>query len=167
MALVARKTCRRWRGPSRSAFAASSMSARLQRARPQMTGPCTSRATALTLSQSPREAAGKPASMTSTPSSCSARATRSFSGCVMLQPGDCSPSRSVVSKISTRSGLGAMGVILCASVGVPSGAALVEPGHAGAQCLADFLDLPVDVLGQHLLVVLLAGGVLFDPLARE
>jgi hypothetical protein len=26
----------------------------------------------------------------------------------MLQPGDCSPSRSVVSKISTRSGLGVM-----------------------------------------------------------
>ena len=33
-----------------------------------------------TLSKSPREAAGKPASMTSTPSSASARATRSFSG---------------------------------------------------------------------------------------
>ena len=32
-----------------------------------MIGPCTSRATAFTLSQSPREAAGKPASMTSTP----------------------------------------------------------------------------------------------------
>ena len=30
-------------------------------------------------------------------------------GRVMLQPGDCSPSRSVVSKISTRSGLAAMG----------------------------------------------------------
>jgi hypothetical protein len=29
---------------------------------------------------------------------------RSFSGCVMLQPGDCSPSRSVVSKIMTRFG---------------------------------------------------------------
>ncbi len=71
-----------------------------------MIGPCTSRATALTLSQSPREAAGKPASMTSTPSSASARATRSFSGCVMLQPGACSPSRKVVSKIRTRSGLG-------------------------------------------------------------
>ena len=30
--------------------------------------------------------------------------TRSFSGCVMLQPGDCSPSRSVVSKMRTRLG---------------------------------------------------------------
>ncbi len=64
---------------------------------------------ALTASQSPREAAGKPASMTSTPRSASARATRSFSGCVMLQPGDCSPSRSVVSKIRTRSGLSGHG----------------------------------------------------------
>ncbi len=73
-----------------------------------MVAPCTSRATALTLSQSPREAAGKPASITSTPSSVSARATRSFSGWVMLQPGDCSPSRNVVSKISTRSGLALM-----------------------------------------------------------
>jgi len=46
---------------------------------------------------------GNPASITSTPSSASERATRSFSGWVMLQPGDCSPSRSVVSKIRTRS----------------------------------------------------------------
>ena len=68
-----------------------------------MIGPWTSRATAWTDSQSPREAAGNPASMMSTPSSASACATRSFSGCVMLQPGDCSPSRSVVSKINTRS----------------------------------------------------------------
>ena len=77
-----------------------------------MIGPCTSRATALTLSKSPLEAAGKPASMTSTPSSASARATRSFSGRVMLQPGDCSPSRKVVSKIITRSGWATMGHIL-------------------------------------------------------
>jgi hypothetical protein len=41
--------------------------------------------------------------MMSTFSSASAFATRSFSGCVMLQPGDCSPSRNVVSKINTRS----------------------------------------------------------------
>ena len=108
IALVARNTCRRWRGAGLSARAACSMSARVQRARPAMIGPCTSRATALTASQSPREAAGKPASMTSTPRSASARATRSFSGCVMLQPGDCSPSRSVVSNISTRFGSAVM-----------------------------------------------------------
>src|SRR4029450_12296132 len=47
---------------------------------------------------------GKQASITSPPSSASAFATRSFSGCVMLQPGDCSPSRSVVSKMRTRVG---------------------------------------------------------------
>ncbi len=69
-----------------------------------MIGPRTSRAISCTASQSPGEATGNPASMTSTPSSARARAIRSFSGCVMLQPGDCSPSRSVVSKISTRFG---------------------------------------------------------------
>ena len=37
--------------------------------------------------------------MTSTPRSTSAWATSSFSSRFMLQPGDCSPSRSVVSKI--------------------------------------------------------------------
>ena len=41
--------------------------------------------------------------MMSTPSSASAFATRTFSAWVMLQPGDCSPSRSVVSKMRTRS----------------------------------------------------------------
>src|ERR1700683_1098313 len=45
---------------------------------------------------------GNPASRISTPSSTSLAAIRSFSGTVMLQPGDCSPSRSVVSKIQTR-----------------------------------------------------------------
>jgi len=108
MALVARNTWMRCRAAGRSALAAFSMSPRLQRARPQMIGPSTSRATAFTESQSPGDAAGKPASMMSTPRSASAFATRSFSGCVMLQPGDCSPSRSVVSKIITRSAFGLM-----------------------------------------------------------
>src|SRR5579883_585860 len=48
-----------------------------------------------------------------------------------------------------------------------SGALFVEPGHAGAQRLADFLDLMVDVVLQELLIALAAGGVLLDPLARE
>src|SRR5215831_7788207 len=96
------------------------MSSSRQRASAQTMGPCTSRATAVTLSKSPREAAGNPASMTSTPSSASARATRSFSGWVMLQPGDCSPSRSVVSKISTRSGSEVIDAgLVPASGGVP------------------------------------------------
>src|SRR5580658_2884313 len=159
MALVARNTWMRCRGASASARAASSMSSKLQRARPQMIGPSISCATACTLSKSPREAAGNPASMTSTPSSASARATRSFSGCVMLQPGDCSPSRSVVSKINTRSGL----LVIC----ITSGAPLVEPRHARPQSRAHLLDLPVDVRGEQLLVVRLAGLVLLDPLTGE
>src|SRR6266513_2818361 len=141
------------------------MSSKLQRARAQMIGPCTSRATACTDSKSPREAAGKPASMTSTPSSASARATRSFSGRVMLQPGDCSPSRSVVSKISTRSGLATMGTP--SEPQILSSTLLVEPGHARPQRRADLLDLPIDVLTEKPLVVGAAGRVFADPLARE
>ena len=122
------------------------MSSRLQRARPQMIGPCTSRATAFTLSQSPREAAGKPASMTSTPRSASARATRSFSGCAMLHPGDCSPSRSVVSKIMTRSRWD-MGITSHERRGLLA-ATLFQPRHAGAQFLADLLELVIEI-GLH------------------
>ena len=69
-----------------------------------MTGPSTSRAIAWTASKSPGEAIGKPASMTSTPSRASWWAISSFSLVFSEMPGDCSPSRSVVSKISTRLG---------------------------------------------------------------
>src|SRR5690349_15402127 len=161
IALVARNTWMRFFAAGLIAFATSSMSPRLQRASPQMIGPCTSRATAFTLSQSPREAAGKPASMTSTPSSASARATRSFSGCAMLHPGDCSPSRSVVSKIITRS----------RDIGVTSPSkklsALLQPRHARAQLLADLLDRMIEIR-LHEAVVLLAAAVVFlDPLLDE
>jgi hypothetical protein len=47
--------------------------------------------------------AAKPASITSTRSRSSCRAMRSFSSFVMEAPGDCSPSRSVVSKMNRRS----------------------------------------------------------------
>src|SRR6188508_1619002 len=67
MALVARNTWMRGRAASFKARHAVSMSSRVQRARPAMIGPCTSRATRFTDSQSPREAIGKPASMMSTP----------------------------------------------------------------------------------------------------
>ena len=50
--------------------------------------------------ESPGEAIGKPASITSTPSSTRAWATSIFSARFMLAPGDCSPSRSVVSKMT-------------------------------------------------------------------
>ena len=62
----------------------------------------TSRAMACTASKSPCEATGKPASHTSTPSAFSACATASFSARCSVQPGDCSPSRSVVSKTIRR-----------------------------------------------------------------
>ena len=61
----------------------------------------TSRPTFCTASKSPTDAIGNPASIMSTPSSASLCAMRSFSGMVMLQPGACSPSRSVVSKMWT------------------------------------------------------------------
>ena len=56
-----------------------------------------------TLSKSPGEAIAKPASSTSTPSSVSASAMRIFSFRFIEKPGDCSPSRSVVSKMMMRS----------------------------------------------------------------
>ena len=82
------------------------MSALWVRARPQITGPSTLRAIVSTASKSPGEVIGKPASITSTPSRASCWAISTFS-CVLSEiPGDCSPSRSVVSKIWTRFSLG-------------------------------------------------------------
>ncbi len=57
-------------------------------------------ATARIASKSPGEAAAKPASMTSTRMRSNCFATRSFSSRVIEAPGLCSPSRSVVSKIT-------------------------------------------------------------------
>src|SRR5450759_1102958 len=56
-----------------------------------------------TESKSPGLETGKPASITSTPRRTSCRAISTFSPVFMEAPGDCSPSRSVVSKILTRS----------------------------------------------------------------
>jgi hypothetical protein len=106
MSLVEMKVCTRARAASRTASAARSMSGACARASPVMTGPSTSRAIACTASKSPGEAIGKPASMTSTPSRASWCAISSFSGVFSEMPGDCSPSRSVVSKTITRSGSG-------------------------------------------------------------
>src|SRR5260221_8655461 len=167
IALVARTRCRRRRGAGSSARAAFSMSSRVQRARAAMIGPCTSRATAWTDSQSSREAAGNPASITSTPRSASARASRSFSACVMVQPGDCSPSRKVVSKISTRSGSGAM----AASCGLDGlmgrSARRLQPGHAGPELRAPLLDRLLEVGLEQAPVVGAARFALADPLARK
>src|SRR5206468_2479510 len=54
--------------------------------------------------KSPWEACGKPASMTSTPSRASCSAISILSLASRLMPGDCSPSRRVVSKMATWSG---------------------------------------------------------------
>src|SRR4051794_39084478 len=102
MSLVEMNVWMRGRSESRTAFQAASMSWKPVRARPQSTGPSTWRATAWTASKSPGEAIGKPASITSTPSRASWCAISSFSCLLSEIPGDCSPSRSVVSKIFTR-----------------------------------------------------------------
>ena len=103
ISLVAMKVWMRGRFACASDLAARSTSSVQQRARAAMLAHGNSRLTASTASKSPSEAIGNPASRMSTPSSTSLRAIRSFSGTVMLQPGDCSPSRSVVSKMYTRS----------------------------------------------------------------
>src|SRR5271165_7429572 len=103
MSLVAMKVWMRGRAESRTAFQAASMSCLLVRASPQITGPSTSRAIACTDSKSPGEVIGKPASITSTPRRESWWAISSFSCLFSEIPGDCSPSRRVVSKIRTRS----------------------------------------------------------------
>ena len=52
--------------------------------------------------KSPSDAIGNPASITSTPNFSSCNATLTFSSSFILQPGACSPSLSVVSKIFTK-----------------------------------------------------------------
>ena len=90
----------------RTASQARSISLMLARERPQITAFCDWRAISETASKSPSEAIGKPASMISTPIVSSSWAISSFSSMVMEAPGDCSPSRRVVSKIFTRSRAG-------------------------------------------------------------
>ena len=91
----------RGRSASRIAFQAASMSALWVRANPQITGPSTVREIASTASKSPGEVIGKPASITSTPSRPSCWAISTFSWVLSEIPGDCSPSRRVVSKMRT------------------------------------------------------------------
>ena len=86
----------------RTASAQRSISLNAARARPATEARLTLLAMAETASKSPSDAMGKPASMTSTPSASSRSATSSFSSKVMVAPGDCSPSRRVVSKMMTR-----------------------------------------------------------------
>ena len=84
-----------------------SMSASPTRESPQIEGAFSSvptcRATSRVASKSSSEEMGKPASMTSTWRRASCRAISSFSIVFIENPGACSPSRSVVSKMMTRS----------------------------------------------------------------
>src|SRR5215207_8576634 len=131
MSLVEMKVWMRGRSESLMAFQAASTSCGFARARPQITGPCTSRAMAWTASKSPGEEIGKPASITSTPRRASWCAISSFSCLLSEIPGDCSPSRRVVSKIFTRSfSLRSMSLLLRRW---PSSHALVHPpkGRSG------------------------------------
>src|SRR5262245_9936953 len=92
----------RRRSAGASARAASSMSSVRHRASAAMTGRRTSRETCVTAFASAGEAIGNPASMMSTPSASRARAIVTLAGTSMVKPGACSPSRKVVSKITTR-----------------------------------------------------------------
>jgi hypothetical protein len=102
--LVEMNVWMRRRSAPRTASAARRMSPGAARDRPAMTGPRTVSAMVFTAAKSSGEAMGQPASIPSTPRSASASAMRTFSVSVMEKPGDCSPSRSVVSKMMTRSG---------------------------------------------------------------
>ena len=84
-----------------TASATATMSDSTARARAVITGPSTCSAMFLTAAKSPGEDAAKPASITSTPSLASWWATWIFSSRFSEAPGTCSPSRRVVSKIST------------------------------------------------------------------
>src|SRR5580700_6315568 len=86
-----------------TASPARSMSLKPARARPHTTAFLVRLAISFTAAKSPSEATGKPASMMSTPMVSRSSATSSFSSWVMVAPGHCSPSRKVVSKMTTRS----------------------------------------------------------------
>src|SRR6476659_3757188 len=151
------------------------MSFRLDRASPATVATLTRSAMSWTASKSPGDAAGNPASMMSTPSRTMASAISSFSSTVIVAPGDCSPSRNVVSKTQMRfpTPLSELDITellltdrrLCRNVyrGLP----LVQPGHHRAQALTDLLDLAVLRIGPHLQEVLAAGLVLGHPLPGE
>src|SRR6476660_4744938 len=151
------------------------MSFSFARAKPATTAPLARLAIIRTASKSPGDAAGNPASMMSTPRRTRASAISSFSSTVIVAPGDCSPSRNVVSKTQMRfpTPLSELDITellltdqrLCRNVDWRL--ALVQPGHHRAQALTDLLDLAVLRIGPHLQEVLAAGLVLGHPLPGE
>src|SRR5579875_895808 len=113
----------RGRPASLIAFQAASTSGACARASAAITGGPSGpesrrRAIVCTASKSPGEAIGKPASITSTPSRVSCWAISSFSDGLSEMPGDCSPSRNVVSNRMTRSGSGAVFIARAPSVSI-------------------------------------------------
>ncbi len=82
-----------------TALPADSISFSFARARPAMVGPATCSATSLVASNCVGDETGKPASIMSTPKFANCWAISSFSVIESEAPGDCSPSRKVVSKI--------------------------------------------------------------------
>src|SRR6476620_10390921 len=109
---VDRKVWMRLRLAGLIASAQRSMSLKAARESPQITAFLERVAISWTAAKSPSEAIGKPASMMSTPISSSNSATSSFSSWVMVAPGHCSPSRKVVSKMTTRSFSDFAGVLM-------------------------------------------------------
>ncbi len=99
---VEMKVWMRGRAAWRTASQQRSMSPRPARARPHTVAFLTSLAISRTASKSPLEAMGKPASITSIAISSRRSAILIFSSRFIDAPGDCSPSRKVVSKIMTR-----------------------------------------------------------------
>ena len=99
MGLVAMKTWMRDRRALASDSAAASMSSLRVRASEATVGRSTAAATALTPSKSPGEETENPASTMSAPSRSSCVPISAFSSGESAMPGDCSPSRNVVSKI--------------------------------------------------------------------
>ena len=99
----------RGRRAGRTASHARSISALAARASPAIVGAFSavpvSSAMRRTASKSPGDAIGNPASMMSTPIRANCRAISSFSSIFSVAPGDCSPSRRVVSKIRTISAI--------------------------------------------------------------
>ncbi|VEB40438.1 Uncharacterised protein [Chromobacterium violaceum] len=99
MGLVAMKVWMRPRAAGLMASPAARTSRSLARARLQTVESLIVSAMAWMASKSPGLAAAKPASMMSTPRRSSWRAMRIFSSLLIEAPGDCSPSRKVVSKM--------------------------------------------------------------------
>src|ERR1700694_81203 len=168
MSEVARNTWITGFSASLTASQQASMSLMAARASPATATPFVRRAISLTAARSPGDAAGQPASMMSTLRRTRLSATWSFSSVVKVAPGDCSPSRRVVSKIRITAGSAMISfppsrdaihrvhcgyrvvsfLLLCFS-NFGSFVYGFEPGHHGAQVGSDVLDLMLGVGFAH------------------